>query len=282
MEDSAEHFFTSVATSLISEVPYPLLIEVSQLAQAAHQEPNYKQLKLAIQKLQWVKLSALRALAIDQGLSNAYQDKHLLIDPFGQADHAKSIFELVSYGKSVTDAISNFLNDRWKLGVKKQSCDLKWLDFQKLVAKRLPTLENLFSDNKFWLDKDARTIDSLIATRDEWLHRGSPLCVLIWPPSETGALQITRSLDMVENNIPNNPDTTKTFISTKDFVELHYNKLAQLTVETINLAITEERKSFPDFKISRHSNEELALFPTRLTRDSEWIGMQLGPFTRQN
>lgn len=278
LPQDAPHFFTDTSLDVLHEVPYPLLVEISQLAQANGSVPAYESLQFAMRKLQWVKLAAARAVEIDQVLRALPIDGCLLVDTVAQSEHAKSVLEVVSYGKAVTDALSHFLNERWALGHKERTCDLKWQVFRDSVATCHPTLAQFLAAHVAWLNKDSRTADSLPATRDEWLHRGVPGTALLWPPTEVGALPVLRSLTSLLPGLPPSV-TSASFMSTHEFASLHLTNLVELLLCILRAAISEERRTAPDLSVRNADGPPVSFFLTRITEEREWVGMRLGPYT---
>ena len=273
----APHFFVNVAFASLPELPYLLIVEASQLAVANRSVEAYAALRFAVQKLQWVKMACVRAKAIDSELYKQRVDDFLPFDPTGQAEHARAVFEVVGYGKATTDAVSHFLNDRWQLGMKEQTCDLKWQVFRDAASKINPEIQDFLLSHKDWVDKDARTTDSLPATRDEWIHRGVPEIPFTWPPTELGALPIPRSLDLRIGE--SSPDAIlRDFRSTSDFIAMHWTNLLSLVTLALRTAIGEERKISPRLEIA-HTADAISFFPTLITEKREWKGMRNGPFT---
>ena len=278
LPQDAPHFFLDTSLDLLDEVPYALLVEISQLAQANGSVAAYESLQFAVRKLQWVKLAAARAVEIDRVLRAQPVDGYLLLDTVAQSEHAKSVLEVVSYGKAVTDAISHFLNERWALGHKERTCDIKWQVFRDSVAARHPTLAQFFAAHVDWLNKDSRTADSLPATRDEWLHRGVPGTALLWPPTEVGALPVLRSLSSLTGGLPPTA-TSASFMSTPEFVSHHLKNLVNLLLCILRVAISEERRTAPDLLVRNSGGPPVSFFLTRITQERAWVGMRLGPYT---
>jgi hypothetical protein len=275
----APHFFTSVALNAIPEIEYALLVEVSQLATSNSQNSSYSHIRYALQKLQWVKMACLRAKHIDDELTKIEVDDSLLMDPTGQAEHSRAVFEIMAYGKAVLDALSHFLNYRWALGMKEQTSDFKWQVFRDEVSKISPQIDGFLKSEISWLDKDSRKSDSLPAARDEWIHRGAPEIPLAWPPTDVGVLPVPKSLDTKpgSSSISANQEN---FFSTDQFVEKHWGNLVTLTKLVLHEAILVERDSQPNKEIVDSVGPPVSFFPTLITVEKQWSKMSIGPFTK--
>lgn len=277
LPQEAPHFFTDVSLEVVHEVPYVLLVEVSQLAQINGSTSTYRSLRHALCKLQWAKLAAIRAIDIDQVLTSQIIDEYILVDTVAQSEHAKSILEIVSYGKAVTDALSHFLNEKWTLRCTKNGCDLKWQTFRDAAGKCDPLLLQFFSTHNNWLDKDSRTADSLPAARDEWLHRGVPRTAMFWPPTELGTLPVLRTLSPLTNDLP--PDgTSLDFMSTRQFATHHLANLMEIFVCVLRAAVEAERRIAPGHIVKIADGPPISFFLTRITQSRMWSGMRLGPY----
>ncbi|MBN9428128.1 MAG: hypothetical protein J0H09_16625 [Burkholderiales bacterium] len=279
MEDHpnrAPHFFTETPLRAIPEIPYEKLVELSQLATIADTVSLYDDLRIATKKLAWTKLAGLRALGIDQILSQQEVDSYKLSDPVAQAEHARAITELVTYGKATLDSISHFFNKRWALGFKEKSSDLKWSTFRQGVLEKIPALKEFLTNSTWWLDGKAKESSSLPAARDFWIHRSSPAIRLVWPPIEIGVLPIPKTLTQsLSTHV-----CSENFYSTHDFASLHLSKLTSLFHTALEAAIAEERQHNPGYVNKTDNETVMEFYPFVLSTSMQIAGIKLGPFSQ--
>jgi hypothetical protein len=257
--------------------PTNLMLEVSHLARQNNTMDDYPPLVSAVQKMQWVKLACDTAILIDAELSRHTKEEFVPVGFIGQAQHAKSIFEIVAYGKATTDAVSLFLNKRWGLKQKRSRCDLKLQEFRDLAGRTSDELRDFLGEQKAWLDKDSRSTESLPAARDEWIHRTFPDTVTLWPPhAELGALPIPKTLGRPRDLTT--PDQLRDlYWSTVEFAKLHWGSLARLVVLTLRAAVAAERVLSPDFKLSLEGARVGSFFKIYSPRGGTMKGYSISP-----
>ena len=264
--DKAPHFFVRVAFDFLPEVPYKDLINLSQLAEEAGTKKNYEKLVDSLIKLQWAKFAGMEAIVVEKRISKQATEDTIPFDPIGQAQHSKALFDFVSHTKASLDSLSVFLNVLFNLGNKGGECDFRKIAFYRQVCKADAVIGERLKSLETWVNKGRDNSDSIVATRDQWLHRGSPYVTAMFPVTDIGYLPIPRAL---EEGFPSEdtPISLKNYWTTPEFVEFHFKKLTELFVVVLTrcIALEQSKRSTlipPDLSVSH----PISFFPMKATR----------------
>src|ERR1700722_19260297 len=170
-----------------------------------------------------MKLSAMDATNLDAALVAQY-DGVVLNDPVGQIRHAKALLELISHGKAALDSLGVFLNDLLALRCSGGERDFRRNMFKTKLASSDTSLDSFLRAESPWLQLNSSASTSIVSARDEWLHRGFPDVVFMWPPSEVGVLPIPKVLTASTITTA----TRATHYSTQDFGQYHFFRMIRL------------------------------------------------------
>jgi hypothetical protein len=280
LPEKLPHFFFEVAFELLPEVNYDDLIYLCALVRAGKREDMYSSLVDAVRKIQWMKLSGMDACSIDAVLTAQYDGSNdtAFHDPVGQIRHAKALLELVSHGKAALDSLAVFLNELLRLGFQGGDRDCRNDAFKKKLTAADPALKAFLQTEANWLQRNTAASASIISARDEWVHRGSPDVVLVWPPAEVGVLPIPNELTASVTNFP----TKATHRSTREFAEFHYSRVLKLMNLVIALAINTEAGALPFAPTKQLGGQvRISIVKFRLTKAIAAQKVKHGPFTAQ-
>lgn len=281
LPDQLPHIFVEVAFNLLPEINYDDLVYLSTIVKEIKQEPLYAPLLDSLRKIQWAKISAFDAINVEVVLRQAYVENIIIHDPVGQIVHAKSIMEFVSHSKAALDSIAVFLNDFLDLGFQGGQRDFRQGLFKTKLQSSNNVIGTFIQAESKWLEINSSGSGSIIAVRDEWLHRGSPEIVLMWPPTEVGALPIPRTI--LQTLLDNTNASQATHFSTQEFIEFHFSKLVRLfhtiVQQCIEIQVTKLPKppvrppaaKNPVSYVKVRLTERIAVTPESL---------KLGPFTQ--
>jgi hypothetical protein len=177
------HMFFEVAFELLPEINYDDIVYLSIIARERNREEVYSPLVDALRKIQWAKISALDSITVDIALTQEYEEGSLLQDPVGQIKHTKSLLEFIAQGKAALDSMAVFLNDLLSLGFNGGQRDFRRAKFRTRLQDSDGVIGSFLQAESRWLEINSSGSDSILAVRDEWLHRGSPDVALMWPPT---------------------------------------------------------------------------------------------------
>jgi hypothetical protein len=277
LPDHFPHIFFEIAFELLPEIDYDNIVYLSTVAKARNRESIYSALVDALRKIQWAKLSALDAITVDHVLAREYEDDTAFHDPIGQIRHAKSLLEFIAQGKAALDSLAVFLDALLVLNFKGGQRDFRHSSFRSRLISSDAVIASFVQKESQWLEINSSNSASLLAARDEWLHRGSPDVALMWPPTEVGALPISRKLDSGASTIV---ATKASHYSTQEFVELHFSRLVILFNTVVERCIDIEAKAMspPPPRLSPGQGRVSAV-KVCATKQMTVKTFKIGPFT---
>jgi len=273
------HIFFEIAMEVVPEINYEDLVYLSQLVKIRHRESVYSPLVDAVRKYHWAKLSGSDAIMIDTVLIAEYDgaDDTMFGDAVGKVRHNKALLELISHCKAALDSLAVFLNDILGLGFKGGQRDLRRDSFKQKLASTDATLNAFLHAENQWLQLNSPASSSIIAARDEWLHRGFPDVAFAWPPSEVGVLPIPKSLAASAVG-----PTKLTHYSTAEFVNYHLSRVGKLLGIVIQLCIAiEAAQLLPTPPRPPSGLIRVSAVKTCLTKTITATKLKVGPFTRK-
>ena len=263
------HIFVDIAWDMLPEMPYKDLVYLSQLVMQSGREKLYEPLVDCLRKIQWAKLAGLEAIIIERRIVEQAGPQVIPFDPVGQVQHMKALFDFVAHGKASLDSLAVFLNELLGLDRRGGNRDFRKANFFQAVCDSDNIIGQHIKALREWLDKDRDTSDSIIATRDQWLHRGRPAITAMFPPTEIGYLPIPKAL---KGGFPSldTPLSSEYYWKTAEFVDFHFGKLTSLFVTIITRCISIEEgntlKSIPPRdSLLLHPISALAMRGTRNT-----------------
>ncbi|PKL39012.1 MAG: hypothetical protein CVV44_09090 [Spirochaetae bacterium HGW-Spirochaetae-1] len=268
LPEKAPHFFVRVAFDFLPEIGYKEIVLLSQLVKESEiKSEKYKALIDSLIKLQWAKIAGLEAIAIESGISKQFEEGVLPFDPVGQAQHSKAIFDFISHGKASLDSIGLFLNSYLNLGRPEKKCDLRHHAFREGIANSDDIIGSHIKSLEVWLTENRPTSDSIVATRNRWIHQISPPIQAISPPVEIGYLPIPKQLDGYPNL--DTPLTQKYYWTTTDFIDFHFKKLSLFFNAIINRCISIEKAKLTSSINIEDNPHRISFFPMRNTKDQQ-------------
>jgi hypothetical protein len=278
LPDQFPHIFFEVALQVLPELNYDDLVYLSLLVRAQQREPLYSSLVDAVRKVQWMKLSSIDATTIDAVIVAQYDGSPSVVlnDPVGQIRHAKALLELISHGKAALDSLAVFLNDLLALGYGGGERDFRRNTFRTKLASSHDSLDSFLRAESHWLQLNSPDSTSVVSARDEWLHRGFPDVVFMWPPSEVGVLPIPKVLTASTTTAA----TGATHYSTQEFGQYHFSRMIRLLEIVIPLAIDIEagRMSPPSVR-APSTQAHISAVKFCLTKQMSVQALKLGPFS---
>jgi hypothetical protein len=264
--------FTEVVPKLTPEINPTALIRLGTIVRKKNKIELYKPLTDALRKIQWVKLMAIEAIAIDTEMSGQMNSDNLVSYPYGQMRHALSVTGALFHTKSAVDSIAVFLTDLLRLKAQGGQRDFKKQEFRQEVDSSDPILWGRLKSLESWFI-------GLQLIRDEWIHRSSIRCMLINGPSEVGALPIPKKNIELGLDAFKEPITSKNFYSTKQFLDSHYNNLVELFSKVIERSIEIELVGITEPPIDSEVEARLYMFPTMTTQSRviQKFRVKIGP-----
>jgi hypothetical protein len=243
LPDQFPHIFVDIAWPIIPEAPYGDLVYLSQLVKQAGREKAYEPLVDCLRKIQWAKLAGQEAIFIESRIAEQVAPETIIFDPVGQVQHQKSLFDFIANGKASLDSLAVFLNCFLNLGKGGGDRDFRKVSFCQAVFNCDNVIGIHIKTLVEWLDKERNTSDSIVATRDEWLHRGRPAIALMYPPNEIGCLPVPKALtaELLRSDTPNSGEY---YWKTQEFIDFHLQKLFSLFLVVVKRCINiEENKA---------------------------------------
>lgn len=252
--------FTEIALPLIPEVRRDSLVRLGAIVRKKGCVQKYEPLTDSLRKIQWVKLSGLRACAIEQEIANQREPGAILFAPTLQIEHSLNVTDCIIHTKSALDSMAVFLTDLLMLTASGGDRDLKKPLFRESVARKDTHLAKLIKRLEPWLNE-------LQDIRDEWIHRSSIRSLIIQGPSDVGILPIPRDVTLGAKAL-GMAVTKENFWSTEQFVVHHYSSLATLFQGIIGRSIEIEGKDLTEpLPIPSDAEKELMIFPTMATEN---------------
>ena len=138
--------FTEMIPPFLPEVNVKKMVELGTIVLKKRRAELYEPLADSLRKIQWVKLTGLKAIAIEKRIIDKMEPKTLVIDPMGQVAHALCVTDCMIHTKSALDSIAVFLTSLLKLNVKGGDRDFKKRRFRKLVVEKDPFLKNIIKN----------------------------------------------------------------------------------------------------------------------------------------
>jgi hypothetical protein len=273
----APHFFTETVLDLVKDLGLENLLNLSYFADLNATSSKFDLLRDAVRKLQWVDLSYNQAKNIHGTLSGIDSNQCVLVDPGGQLGFSKSLYELIVHGKSSLDSLAQFVAQYFSLPVKQQSADFKWAAFRERF-ETLAISDGLMGQLEYWLSKDSETIDSISATRDNWIHRGFITIPLLWPPNELGCFGIARRVDSTDALMSVLPLSEEFYFHVDNFLKMHRDNLFKLVSVVIEEAVRIEAKDRVSAPVDINLTKYL-FFPYVGTVGQLVTHFKFGPFT---
>jgi hypothetical protein len=253
--------FTEIVPELLHELGSKKLIELGVIVRKKGRNQLYEPLTDSLRKIQWVKLVGQKAISIEEDISNVIEPNTVVSDPLGQTAHALCITDLLIHTKSALDSMAVFLNDLLSLDAKGGDRDFKKLGFRRLVASKDTFL-------KYEMKKLEKWFIQLQEIRDEWIHRSSIRCRLIFGQSKVGILPIPKHVAYGFEEQLKLEITEDNFWSTKAFVGYHYSNLLSLFLAIVDRSIQIEKKDLREsLPIPSDAEKDLPLFPFRTTQN---------------
>jgi hypothetical protein len=243
--------FTHLLPQFLPELDWDELPYLSDLARAAHRESSYEALRDAIRKIQWAKFAGSEAIEFERLTENELGTLGvgaLLNEPFGQLRHQKALLDFVFHAKAALDSLTVFLVERFGLALTGGDRDLRRPRCRKLIIDADEAIGAEIQRLSPWLDRSSQSVESLIAVRDDWLHRASPNVAMVQPRPDLGLFPIPKELSEPDRTRPFDPNM---HLSTEEFVEFHLGRLFGLAncviarlieVETATLIPPPERR----------------------------------------
>ncbi|PPD58753.1 hypothetical protein JP09_002455 [Dehalogenimonas etheniformans] len=273
------HIFNDVSFEVLPEISYENLVHLSHLVDQMGRAELYFPLVDCLRKIQWAKLAGIESIRIEKSIAERATQDTVPFDPIGQIQHMKALFDFVAHAKASLDALAVFLNDLLRLGQKGPSRDFKWLSFRQNVGEHDLTIGKHLSELEIWLDKDRDNSDSIIATRDEWQHRGSPSIQAMFPILPIGYLPVPRILKGGFPD-PKIPLTSEYYWTTQEFIEYHVHKLTSFFSTVVGSCITIEKQLGGkmmqlDPDLLRHP---MSFLPMRATAETKVKQIKVRPF----
>jgi hypothetical protein len=267
------HIFGMVLFGIVPEVSYDDLVYLSRIVKIKQRTQLYGPLADSLRKIQWAKLAGIGANAIEKEVTGQIDDKTVLCDPVGQVQHTKAVIDFVTHSKAALDSIAVFLNAYFSLGEGGGNRDFRKRNFREQAANADVVIGKHVKHIKAW-------IDNLIAIRDEWIHRDSPLITLTGPLTEVGALPIPKRVRSRFEEI-DTPLTRQFYWSTPEFIEFHFANLVSLFNTIIERCIQLEAASLSELPARPKPGEKpIVAVPFRVSKDMTARKLRLGQRTQ--
>jgi hypothetical protein len=152
-----------------------------------------------------------------------------------------------------------FLTDLLKLPQKAGDRDFKKLGFRQAVCQKDMFLKHKIKKLEPWFIE-------LQGIRDEWIHIRAIESLSVHGKSDVGILPVPRNISFNAEKQMKLPINSKSFWSTKDFVEHHYSRLKELFSEIVDRCIQIENLDLTEpVYVPEHFMNKLTFFPTRIT-----------------
>jgi len=261
--------WSHVLPQLVPEIDFDKLLKLGTIVKHKDKNTFYHSLRASLRKIQWTKISGLKAMAIERDIKDHMKPNILILDPLGITDHSLSVTDCLIHTKSALDSMAIFLNDLLELNAKGGKRDLKHYKFRQQIIAKDHIIGKVIKELEPWLN-------DLQDLRDDWIHRTTIEDTILVGPSEVGVLPLPKKVH-VEKKKPLSP---KNFWSTSDFVKFHYQNFVHLFNIVIQRCIQIETIGLKEVPSPNPSELKfLALFPTRLTEDMVAKKMTLSNLT---
>lgn len=253
--------FTEIIPELLHELDSKKLIELGVIVRKKGRSRLYEPLTDSLRKIQWVKLVGQKAISVEEDISNAIEPNAIVSDPLGQTVYALCVTDLLIHTKSALDSMAVFLNDLLSLGAKGGDRDFKKTGFRQLVASKDLFLKHEMKKHEKWFTQ-------LQEMRDEWIHRSSIRCRLIFGPSKVGILPIPKHVTYGFEEQGKLAITEDNFWPTETFATYHYSNLLSLFLAIVDRSIQIEKKDlYESPPIPSDAEKHLSTFPFMVTQN---------------
>ncbi len=250
--------WSHVIPQLVGEINFEKLLELGTIVKHKDRTAVYQSLRASLRKIQWTKISGLKAISIEQDIKNRQKPNVLVLDPLGITDHSLSVTDCLIHTKSALDSLGIFLNDLLDLKVKDGKYpDLKHPFFRQQIIDKDPIIGPVIKNLGPWFA-------DLQDLRDEWIHRTSIEDSILIGPSEVGVLPLPKKVQAEQKKSL----SPKNFWSTSEFVKFHYQNFVHLFNIVVQRCIQIEKVGLEQVPSPNPSELSLiALFPIRLTQN---------------
>lgn len=227
--------FSGIIPNVFPEARLKKFVELGTIVEKKGRTNLYGPLVDSLHKIQWVKLVGLKAISIERKIKTHMEPNIVATDPLGQTAHSLCVTDVLIHTKSALDSMAVFLTNLLDLDAKGGERDFKKDSFRRLVAKKDAMLKKQMRKLRNWF----RNLQEI---RDEWIHRSSLKCRLIYGPSKVGMLPIPRNVTLNYKDQSGLPITKEYYWSTKDFVNFHYSNLLTLFLGIVERSIQIEKR----------------------------------------
>jgi hypothetical protein len=229
----------------------------------------YESLRFSLRKIQWVKLIGLKAIQLEADLLQQVEPNCLVLDPLRQTAHSLCVTDCLIHTKSALDSMAVFLTDLLGLPQKLGDRDFKKLGFRQAVCQKDAFLKHQIKGLEPWFLE-------LQGMRDEWIHIRAIESLSVHGKSDVGMLPIPRNISLSVEEQRKLPLNSKSFWSTKDFVEHHYSSLSEMFREIVDRSIQIENLDLAEpVTVPKHFKNQLTFFPTHVTENMTVQKMRL-------
>jgi len=260
--------FIEIMPQFLHEIYPDMLVHLGAIVLHKGKKSMYEPLTDSLRKIQWVKLVGLKAIKIENEIAGQMDSEHLVMDPLGQTAHSLCVTDCLIHTKSALDSMAVFLTNLLKLKATKGYRDFKKPIFRLQISKKEMKLGSQLVKYSRWF-KEIQDI------RDEWIHRSSIRSYLIQGKSTVGVLPIPKNVMLRFKEQQNLAINEENFISTKNFVEYHYQNLISLFNLIVRSAIEIERRNLKG-TVSKPADAEkqMTVFPTKSLQDMKLKGIK--------
>jgi hypothetical protein len=256
-------FFQEIIPQFLPEYSPFKLAMLGQIIEKKGKRAVYQSLRHSLRKIQWVKMVGLKAISIEDAISEAVEPNALLFAPMRQLVHSLCITDCLIHTKSALDSMAVFLTDFLCLPQKLGDRDFKKLGFRQSICQKDPFLKCSIKKFEPWMVE-------LQTQRDDWIHIKSIESIIVQGKSEVGLLPIPKNLNATFRMQQKMSLNSKNFWSTKDFVNHHYTKLKDLFNDIVDRCIQIENQELTEpVVVPQHFMHTLSLFPTHVTEDMQ-------------
>ena len=224
-------FFKEILPWFVSEYDPSKLAMLGLIIGKKGKAEMYESLRYSLRKIQWVKLSGLKAIHIEEELMKAVEPNSFVLDPLRQTAHTLCITDCLIHTKSAVDSMAVFLTDLLELPQKKGERDFKKPEFRQSIYQKDVFLKHSIKKLEPWLIE-------LQAVRDDWIHIKTLESLSVQGKSgEVGMLPIPKKIDANIWEQRKMPLNSQNFWSTKDFVTHHYSKVTELFRDIVDRSL---------------------------------------------
>ena len=263
--------FTEVFIPLIRpEIDPRDLIRLGAIVRKKNRVESYIPLTDSLRKIQMVKLAGFRAKQIENQIAREIVPDSILQDPVGQIEHALNVTNFIVHTKSALDSMAVFLTGSLNLRASGGDRDFKKPQFRQAINDVVlgPYITGL-----------AGWFDSLQTIRDEWIHRGFVRNPIVIGKSVVGRLPIPRDVTLGSKawSLPLSKDN---LVSTSEFVDFHYSRLANLFTTIVKRSIELESSDLTEpVPEPAEAESQMSMFQTIVTENMKVTKVRVGTMT---